>query len=154
MTATVTAERVAFEILGLPAPQGSKSRMPNGAMVEGSSATGRAALRDWRTAVATTALSVATGLDGPLDGPLVVHVRFRFPMPASRPRRVRDRGVGWKSTKPDLDKLQRALGDGLAAGGLIAEDARIAEWHATKVEVIGWTGAEVVVSPAPEGRIG
>lgn len=30
-----------LRILGVPAPQGSKTRMPNGAMVEAASATGR-----------------------------------------------------------------------------------------------------------------
>ena len=42
---------VKFNIIGLPAPQGSKTRMPNGAMVEGSSTSGRARLRDWRSTV-------------------------------------------------------------------------------------------------------
>ena len=43
---------VRFNVIGVPAPQGSKTRMPNGAMVEGSSATGRAKHRTWRQAVA------------------------------------------------------------------------------------------------------
>jgi len=33
---------VDLRVIGVPAPQGSKTRMPNGAMVEGGSAAGRA----------------------------------------------------------------------------------------------------------------
>lgn len=130
-----------FEILGVPAPQGSKTRMPNGAMIEGSSTTGRAKQKSWRAAVVETAHDVA--LASPYDGPLKVHVMFRMPMPASRPKRMRDAGAWPCSVKPDLDKLLRGLFDGLTAGGLIRDDARIYSIDATQVEVTSWTGAEV-----------
>lgn len=32
---------ITFRVLGVPAPQGSKTRMPNGAMLEAASQTGR-----------------------------------------------------------------------------------------------------------------
>lgn len=62
---------VTFEVLGTPTPQGSKTRMPNGAMVEGRSAGQRAMHRSWRTAVAEAARDVADGA-APLTGPLVL----------------------------------------------------------------------------------
>lgn len=133
----------AFEILGLPAPQGSKTRMPNGAMVEGGSTTGRVKHKSWRAAVAEAARDLAD--DEPYDGALSLSVTFRLPMPASRPRAIRDAGHGHKTTKPDLDKLLRTLCDGMTAGGLIRDDARICHIDAAKIEVVGWVGAEVVL---------
>ena len=138
---------IEFEVIGLPAPQGSKTRMPNGAMLEGGSKEARTRHRDWRTAVAERAREVAAGhgLESPLDGPLALEVEFRFPMPASRPKRTRTLGLVPKSTAPDLDKLVRSVGDSLTQGGLIRDDARIYLLLATKVETVGWTGATIRV---------
>lgn len=138
---------VSFEILGLPSPQGSKTRMPNGAMVEGRSTGQRERHRNWRSAVAEVARDIAAHDDvaAPLDGALTLVVEFRFPMPSSRRAAVRARGWGWKTSAPDTDKLIRALGDGLQAGGLIRDDARFAVIEARKIEVSGWTGATVTI---------
>lgn len=135
-------EHAEFTILGLPAPQGSKTRMPNGAMVEGSSTSGRAKHKSWRAAVAETAADV-WGDRPPLDEALFLVVTFRFPMPASRSKAIRERGQCPKTAMPDLDKLVRTLGDGLKAGGMVRDDARISTCWAKKIEVIGWTGASV-----------
>lgn len=136
---------VVFSVHGVPAPQGSKSRMPNGAMVESSSATGRAKLANWRSACADAAADQAD-LTGCLTGPLSCTVEFRFAMPKSRRKSLRDAGTSWKAGKPDADKLERALGDSLVAGGLIGDDALIVEWHVRKVEVWqGWTGASILL---------
>lgn len=143
---------VRFNIVGLPAPQGSKTRMPNGALVEGSSTTGRARLNDWRSTVAAVAHQQRQLVEVPFDGPVQVTVDFRFPVPKSRSKTYRQQLAagtidGWKPTKPDLDKLCRALGDGLVQGGLIARDELICSWSAHKIEVAegDWTGAWVTV---------
>jgi Holliday junction resolvase RusA-like endonuclease len=68
-----------FDVVGLPAPQGSKTRMPNGALLEGASATGRKAHKAWRQSVAEVARELAE--DRPFDGALTLDVVFRFPMP-------------------------------------------------------------------------
>lgn len=117
--------------------------MPNGAMIEGSSTSGRAKHKSWRAVVAEVARDLAEA--EPHDGPLQIEVVFRMPMPSSRLKRVREAGRWPKSTKPDLDKLIRTLCDGLTEGGLIRDDARIFAIDAIKIEVIGWTGAEVVL---------
>lgn len=135
-----------LRILGVPAPQGSHTRMPNGAMVEASSATGRRKHKDWRAAVKDAAQTALAERGEPYAGAVVVHVEFRLPMPKSRPAAVRAAGWGWAPRKPDLDKLCRALGDGLVAGGLLVDDALIVRWGAYKCEVWGdWTGALVTV---------
>lgn len=137
---------ITFDVFGIPAPQGSKTRMPNGAMVEGSSTTGRIKLRDWRSAVATTAAFQADHND-PFPGPVHVAAQFRFPVAKARAKKCRELGAIHKTGKPDLDKLLRATGDALVAGGLIARDELIVSWSAHKFEVPEgeWTGARITV---------
>jgi Holliday junction resolvase RusA-like endonuclease len=139
----MTTTLASFDIIGLPAPQGSKSVMPGGRLVEGSSTSGRLKHKSWRAAVAEASRELAG--DEPHDGPLTLQVTFRLPMPASRPKRIQVCGEWPKSTKPDLDKLVRALCDGMEEGGLIRDDSRIYAIDAMKLEVVGWTGAEVTL---------
>jgi crossover junction endodeoxyribonuclease RusA len=127
---------VEFEVLGLPSPQGSKKHVGNGRMVESSKT-----LATWRDSLTNAARDVAP--DVPIDEPIRLTVEFRCPMPRSRSKAVRAAGRGPKTTAPDLDKLVRAVGDALEAGGLIRSDALICELHASKVEVVGWTGAVI-----------
>lgn len=135
---------VVLEVLGDPTAQGSKTKMPNGAMVEGSSASGRLKLKLWRTAVAETAREMCERYElAALDGPVVAELVFRLSMPASRKAAVRRAGVGPHSVKPDLDKLLRSTLDGLVAGGVLRDDARVASLIAEKLEVDGWTGARI-----------
>jgi len=96
--------------------------------------------------VADAAHNASVRHGGPLSGALIVTMGFRFPMPESRPPRTRKLGTVAKTTAPDLDKLVRAVNDGLAAGGLIVNDARIARSAEWKDETIGWTGVTVQVS--------
>lgn len=140
---------VQFNVYGIPAPQGSKTKMPNGAMVEAASAVGRAKLTDWRSACATAAADEVNHGAAPFTGPVGVRVTFRFPTPKSRTKAQQAASLGYKVGKPDLDKLCRALGDSLAAGGLIARDELIVWWTAAKVETTGWTGADLTVYDAP-----
>jgi Holliday junction resolvase RusA-like endonuclease len=136
---------VDFHVLGLPAPQGSKTRMPNGAVIEGKSAVQRERHGNWRSAVAEAAKNAVSthNLAAALNGPLHLTVRFRFPMPAGRAKRVHEYGSAWKTSAPDLDKILRATGDALTAGGLIVDDARICQITVSKIETVGWTGAEI-----------
>jgi crossover junction endodeoxyribonuclease RusA len=148
--AIVTEPAVVLEVLGVPAPQGSKTGFVRGGhvrMVEGTSKTGRAKHAAWRGAVADAARG-AWGAQPPLDGPLVLSITFRLPMPASRPKRARVAGMVWHTTKPDLSKLIRATEDALTDAGVIRDDARICQLTVTKVEVVGWTGATILVAPA------
>lgn len=135
---------VSFEVLGVPAPQGSKTRMPNGAMLDGGSKVARERHRAWRTAVAEIAQVVAHD-EGMLDGALSIHIEFRFPMPKSRTKADTYRGWRFKSTTPDIDKILRNTFDGLKDGGLIRDDALICQVAASKREVDGWTGAVILL---------
>lgn len=146
---------VNFDVIGTPSGQGSKSAVVRGGkavVIEGRSNNQRALYENWRADVASAARQARTvTVDGhavvlaPLDGPLRVTARFRAKMPASYPKWQHVDGIAWKLTAPDLDKLARALGDGLTAGGLIADDRLIVEWSLSKVWTTDWTGAEVHV---------
>lgn len=115
----MTVDTVSFFIEGVPVPQGSKTV---------SQSKGRAWLRDanakrlkpWRHVVATHA-----DLGVTFDCPVTVTLSFVLPRP-SRPR--------WPvpAVKPDIDKLTRAILDGLTDGGLLADDARVVDLHVTK----------------------
>lgn len=133
----------AFDVLGVPAPQGSKTRMPNGAMLDGKSAGARAKHKAWRAAVADMARELAE--DEAHDGQLCLSIVFRFPMPASRPKRVQALGRWPHTVKPDKDKALRSTLDGLTDGGLIRDDARVFKIDIEAWEVTGWTGAEIVL---------
>lgn len=126
-----------FWVRGIPAPQGSKTRMPNGAMVEGSSTTGRIKLRDWRSAVSADADYEANDPfgHGPWNEPVLIRASFRFPVAKSRARACKLNGSLPMARKPDLDKLLRSTGDALVLGGLITRDELIVAWVADKIEV-------------------
>lgn len=117
---------IEFTVHGIPVPQGSKTRWGT----EDNPHT-----RGWRATVA----EAAAKLDAPcLSGPVSVSVEFVFPRPKAHYRtgkhadELRESAPLWKTSAPDLDKLQRAIGDALA-GVLIRDDAQIAVWHVSKV---------------------
>jgi len=121
-------------IFGTPHPQGSKSAMRNKHtgrinMIEGSK-TGAVKHKEWRRAVADAARDhLAQGGEIVPDGPVGVWLVFHLAKPKSTPKYQR-----WVRVKPDLDKLIRAVLDGLADGGaLVGGDSRVAEIKARKV---------------------
>lgn len=78
-------------------------------------------LPEWRQAV-YEALS-ASGVK--FDDAVTVMATFYLPRPRTnkRPR---------MTTKPDIDKLQRAIGDCLTKAGTIKDDSYIVCWQASK----------------------
>ena len=134
---------IAFDVIGVPKPQGSMKAFNAGGHAR-MKPSGGADFAAWRNAASDAARN-AIGDAPALDGPLLLAVTFRFPMPARRPKRDRERGETWKTTAPDTDKLVRTIGDALTAAGAVADDARFAVVNATKVETTGWTGATIRV---------
>lgn len=114
-----------FFVPGEPIPEGSTKAFQRGGKIIVTHDNDR--LRSWRQAVQTVAVAAARQQGWPLefDGPVVVGVTFWLPRP-KRPR------FDVPAVKPDLDKLQRAIGDGLCpkvGPGVLAEDSRIVCWH-------------------------
>lgn len=107
-----------FEVFvpGLPAPQGSKRHVGRGILVESSKALG-----PWREMVKLAAHNrmLQRGLTMQTALPLVVEIEFVMPRPKSLgkrdPRHVK---------RPDVDKLARAILDGLT-GVVFADDSAV-----------------------------
>lgn len=103
---------VTFRVDGVPIPQGSKKAYVRGrrAVIVDDNA---ALLKPWRAEVAKAA-DVGLTFDCPVE------VRLLFEMP--RPKKPK---FNVPATKPDIDKLARAILDGMKDGGLLFEDSRV-----------------------------
>lgn len=124
---------ISFRVDGNPAAQGSMKHIGNGRLV--SMAKG---LPKWRKLVIAAAQET-TGLDwDPLDGAVAVVVDFYLPRPKTTKFKL------WPAGTPDLDKLQRAIGDALTMAGIIKDDARIVDWSARKRWAIGCEPGAIV----------
>jgi Holliday junction resolvase RusA-like endonuclease len=134
--------RVEFTVLGTPAPQGSKT--------VGRTRDGRSYLREdnpatgpWRQAVTAAALEAAAGRqlngvpDRMLAGALRLHVVFVFSRPAGHwgtgrnENKLKPSSPLYVRTRPDLDKLLRAVGDAIT-GIVCRDDAQLVIVHAEK----------------------
>lgn len=113
---------ITIEVAGLPAAQGSKRHVGGGRMIEMSKA-----VAPWREAVRSETQKAMDGC-APLDGALEVRINFRLPRPASAPRRV----LFPIKKRDDLDKLCRAVLDGLTDGGAWGDDGQVVTLMATK----------------------
>lgn len=111
---------------GIPAPQGSKRHVGGGRMVEMSKAVG-----PWREAVRAETQrrrQARTFIEGT---PVEVHVTFVLPRPKGHYRTGRNAALlrpaapKYPAGRPDLDKLARAVLDGLTAGGAWKDDSQV-----------------------------
>lgn len=141
-------QALTFHVLGDATPQG------NVKVYRGRAVTKTPALSYWRSQVADKGAEalLSAGLDT-LDGPLGVGLVFRLPMPPSRPVWQRNLGQLPAYRKPDLDKLERAVLDGLTDGGVYRDDSQVCRITSAKDEyALGWLGVSVTVwrVPMPE----
>jgi crossover junction endodeoxyribonuclease RusA len=121
----------------MPAPQGSKRHVGKGIMIESSKA-----VAPWREAVRAETQRVIEAGQQPYDHGEAVLVRVLFYMPrpqnhyGSRKgvRYVKDSAPGRPVTigRNDIDKLQRAVFDGITEGGALGDDSQIASVVADK----------------------
>lgn len=141
-----------FTVIGIPAPQGSKS--PWGTEANPNTLP-------WRATVAAkahrAAMDVALTSEGVetlwgLNGCVLLQVIFYFPRPKSHYRTGRHAGElkphapELHGIKPDLDKLLRAIGDALT-GTVLRDDAQIVSVDACK-RYGEPARAEIRISPA------
>jgi Holliday junction resolvase RusA-like endonuclease len=113
-----------FRVTGIPVPQGSmKARVigKNRASVFHSSSS---KLKKWRGAIGVSAKAAIQEKDRLKDSPLSVKLVFEMPRPASVRRPA-------PSVPPDLDKLVRAVFDGLE-GIAFTNDSRVVSLEASK----------------------
>lgn len=140
-----------FFVPGEPITEGSTRAFASGQRVVVTHDRGRE-LDAWRIKVAKAAQEAAreAGWEPRHDGPVVVTATFLLPRPKSAPKtRIRPH------VKPDLDKLQRAVGDALSPykrPGVLRDDSRIVEWHSSKQYacVPTMVGAIITISTVDE----
>jgi Holliday junction resolvase RusA-like endonuclease len=122
---------ISIRVFAHPAPQGSKIRTKWG-MREAS-----AGLMPWREAIVSQI--IRDGYSNTLlDVPVLVRAEFLFTRPKAHYGSkkgvpyIKGDAPFWKSSDPDLDKLQRSVGDALAQGGVLKDDNLIVRWDAGK----------------------
>ena len=119
----MSPQALAFEVRGVPAPQGSTRGFVVGGKVR--ITTANRGLAVWRRLVSDVAQQHAPN---PLwEGPLAVTLLFHLPEPQRLPRRRR----AWPDRRPDLDKLCRACLDSLT-GIAWRDDAQVVRLEASK----------------------
>lgn len=120
---------------GIPGPQGSKTHVGEGRMIESS-----AKVKPWREAVGLYAMSARNKIRGwqMLRGPVEVSMVFSLPRPQSHYGTGRNAGKLRPSAPlrpdvtPDLDKLVRSTCDALKTGRIYADDALVVGLRAAK----------------------
>ncbi|MCL1801390.1 MAG: RusA family crossover junction endodeoxyribonuclease [Promicromonosporaceae bacterium] len=124
-----------FSVPGLPVPQGSK-RVARHQIIE----TNAAKLRPWRATVTATAIETAQEDQWPQAvGPVSVYLTFRLPRPKAHYRtgakagELKPAAPYAVTSKPDIDKLTRAILDALTDAGIWRDDSQVVRLHAQKI---------------------
>ena len=119
---------------GFPVTQGSM--ISNGAG-RGMRHSNQAKLRPWRYNIISM-LNRHCPADWDPSAPLTVCAVFRFSRPqghfgtGKNANKLKASAPDWHITKPDLDKLQRSIGDAIEQSGLARGDQQITSWSVTK----------------------
>jgi Holliday junction resolvase RusA-like endonuclease len=125
---------LALTVEGAPVPQGSMVATRFGGMRHERAS----ALALWRAQIAQEVRRAAEdqGVLLPIEGPLYLSSDFTLARPKSAPRRRI-----WPTVKPDLDKLLRALCDGLTQCGAWTDDAQVVRVASAKAYAGGTDAA-------------
>ena len=114
---------IQFHVPGIPIPQGSKKAIPHKASGRFVMLDANPGLKGWRKAV-TEAAKAHVGTFSKHE-PVAIVADFHLP----RPRTVRR---DHPAVKPDLDKLTRALLDGITDAGVWVDDGQVISASITK----------------------
>ena len=118
-------------VRGTPAPQGSKRHVGGGRMIEMSKAVG-----PWREAVRAETQDAMTQ---PMTGAISVDITFLLRRPQGHYRtgryasQLHPAAPPVPAGRPDIDKLCRAVLDGLTEGGAWKDDGQVAWLAARKI---------------------
>lgn len=139
---------ISFLVPGTPIPQGSKrgfynKRTQRVQIVDAD----RNGLAEWRMKVTAYARDGATvlGYPVPIEGPVGVRIAFILPRPQSHygtgknAKTLKPSAPRYPAKMPDIDKLVRAILDGITDAGLWLDDGQVIWIKATK-EYVGVAG--------------
>jgi Holliday junction resolvase RusA-like endonuclease len=115
-----------FTVMGEPIPKGSTKAFYVPKLKRAVVTHDNPRTRSWQQDVLDAALA-ALGAAPPIDGPVAITLRFYLPRPKSAPKRV-----VYAVKKPDLDKLVRALKDGMTRAGVYRDDSQVIRLAASK----------------------
>ena len=111
---------IRFRVYGTPVPQGSMKHIGGGRVIH----TAAGKLKRWRAEIERVAVEVGRNRPA-IDGACMIDVEFILERPKSRRKAL------FADRRPDLDKLQRGVGDALESV-LYTQDSRVVGWNATK----------------------
>lgn len=123
---------------GAPATQGSKKGFIRGRKVVLVEMDEK--LPAWREAVEAAARQAAGPGWETIDGGVSISGEVRLRKPATTKFPEAPAGA------PDLDKLQRAIGDALTKSKVIKDDARIVHWDIRKVWATDMPGLDITIT--------
>lgn len=127
---------IEFHAYGIPQPKGStRAFMPKGARFPVVTSD-NPKLKDWQHAIAQAASLKTRGFQ--FTGPVAVTADFYLPHPKTGKRRQAH------TTKPDLDKLSRALCDALT-GVVWGDDSQVTALQVSKFYAAPETAPRVIV---------
>lgn len=135
-----------LDVAGKPVTQGSKNVGRHGGIYESSSE----ALTVWRGGIAGAARQEIRSRFGVFStlheaGPVRVSITFLFARPAGHYRRganaaeLRPAAPAHPATRPDIDKLTRAVLDALKTGGAYHDDGQVTDLDVRKRYATGAT---------------
>lgn len=152
---TSCARTLGFDVIGTPAPQGSKRGFYNKKVGRVQMVESSKKVAPWRQDVVAAALDAAhlAGWQAPA-GPIRVDITFWIARPRYHYRTgknahlLRDDAPSWVDKKPDLDKLERATFDALTTSAVIHDDAQIVAGYSEKQYATGRPpGATLTITP-------
>ena len=118
-----------IEVFGTPVPQGSLKRTQFNVIYSNDKA-----LKDWRARLIAD-LVAHMPMDWDSDNaPISVVADFRFARPRSHigKKGLRPSAPKYKTTRGDLDKYIRSVGDSLQEAYVVKDDSQIVQWIASK----------------------
>lgn len=137
-------------VYGVPMSQGSKRHVGGGRLIESNADR----LKPWRANVTSTFVDTVGPDWHPFtrSTPVEIVLSFYFARPLGHFRTgrnahlLRDAAPSWPTGKPDLDKLERAVFDGLTDAGAWADDSQVVSVIASKHYVNSYRPRPCVVA--------
>jgi len=136
-------------VAGVPVAQGSK-RVVQHHLIDANDAR----LRPWRENVTTQVRDLKRLATAPILCPVHVELVFVFPRPKAHlgaAHELKPKAPMVKTTRPDVDKLIRAVLDACTDAGLWPDDALVVSVYAKKLytsNAYKAPGVEIMVEPA------